>query len=73
MVDWAGKQNWYENLVSTWRDGIDRGSNCRSCLLSDVKDRLWTLYSRRAGESVVISATSLYSVKGKIINQNQRV
>jgi len=38
---------------------MECGSSCKSCLLSDVKDKLWTLYSRRASVCCVILATNL--------------
>jgi len=45
---------------------MEHGSSCKSCRLSDVKDKLWTLYSRRAWVCCVTSATNLNAVKSKI-------
>ena len=45
---------------------MECGSSCRSCLLSDVKDRLWILYSSRACVCSVTSAISLNAVENQI-------
>ena len=68
----AGRRNWYECLGSTWMNGMDLGFNCKSCLLSDDKDRLWTLYSKRALEWLVTSANNLNSVKNETRHRRLR-
>jgi len=45
---------------------MERGFSCRFCRLSDVKDRLWILYSRSACVCSVTSATSLNAVKSQV-------
>jgi len=45
---------------------MERGFSCKFCRLSDVRDRLWILYSRRAWVCSVTSATSLNAVESKV-------
>lgn len=48
-------------------------SSCKSCMLSDVKDRLWILYSRTAWVYRVTSATSLNAVESKACDEDQGI